>query len=80
MPHYTGAVVLEDGQKFWARIWVKNTRVGDTFWSLNLKPFQPKSSALARKARHSMNTNRGQRVIDRLSIDKYLESLSEPIK
>jgi hypothetical protein len=49
MPHYTGAVVLEDGQKFWARIWVKKTRNGEKFLSLNLKPFQPKSSAPAPK-------------------------------
>jgi hypothetical protein len=37
-PHYAGAVTLEDGQKFWANIWVKVDRNGHKFLSLNLKP------------------------------------------
>lgn len=44
-PHYVGAVVLEDGQKFWARLWVRVDRNGGKYLSLNLKPFQQKAQA-----------------------------------
>jgi hypothetical protein len=37
-PHYTGAMTLEDGQKFWVNIWVKPDRNGQKFVSINLKP------------------------------------------
>jgi hypothetical protein len=50
-PHYVGVVTLEDGQKFWARLWVKEDRHGQKFLSLHLKPHLSSAKAKA-DARH----------------------------
>jgi len=42
MADYTGAVTLEDGQKFWVNLHEKKDRNGKTYFSVGLKPFQPK--------------------------------------